>query len=73
MNFYTSGYFELQINMSIMMFQYGQAEIYYRVVNMRDLEVQSLTQISASNHNQYQAPVVSLLKIDSLILFYLCF
>ena len=40
--------------------QYGDGELYYRIVNMKDAEIQSLTQISANNHNQYTAPQVSL-------------
>lgn len=39
--------------------QFQDAELYYRVVNMRDMEVQSLVNISAANYNQYRAPVVS--------------
>lgn len=39
--------------------KFQDAELYYRVVNMRDMEVQSLVNISAANYNQYQAPVIS--------------
>lgn len=37
--------------------KFQDAELYYRVVNMRDMEVQSLVNISAANYNQYRAPV----------------
>lgn len=39
--------------------KFQDAELYYRVVNMRDMEVQSLVNISAANYNQYRAPVIS--------------
>lgn len=38
--------------------KFQDAELYYRVVNMRDMEVQSLVNISAANYNQYRAPVI---------------
>ncbi|XP_033737089.1 uncharacterized protein LOC117325189 isoform X5 [Pecten maximus] len=36
--------------------KYGECELYYRLVNMRDMEIQSMNQISATNQNQYRAP-----------------
>ncbi|XP_069128656.1 uncharacterized protein [Argopecten irradians] len=36
--------------------KYGECELYYRLVNMRDMEVQSMNKISANNQNQYRAP-----------------
>ena len=39
--------------------QFQDAELYYRVVNMRDMEVQSLVNITAANYNQYSHPIVS--------------
>ncbi|XP_062610172.1 uncharacterized protein LOC134271939 isoform X3 [Saccostrea cucullata] len=42
--------------------KFQDAELYYRVVNMRDMEVQSLVNISAANYNQYRPPVMSPLK-----------
>lgn len=40
--------------------QYGDAELYYRVVHYRDASVQSLATIAAINHDLYQtAPTVS--------------
>ncbi|XP_052774398.1 uncharacterized protein LOC128212988 isoform X3 [Mya arenaria] len=38
--------------------KYGDAELYYRIVNMRDAEIQSMQQISAANYNQYTHPQV---------------
>ncbi|XP_061197713.1 uncharacterized protein LOC133205832 isoform X2 [Saccostrea echinata] len=42
--------------------KFQDAELYYRVVNMRDMEVQSLVNISAANYNQYRPPAISPLK-----------
>jgi hypothetical protein len=40
--------------------QYGEAELYYRIVHYRDASVQSLATIAATNRDSYQlAPVVS--------------
>ncbi|XP_060559794.1 uncharacterized protein LOC132719870 isoform X5 [Ruditapes philippinarum] len=36
--------------------KYGDAELYYRIVNMRDAEIHSMAQISAANYNQYTHP-----------------
>ncbi|XP_052098307.1 uncharacterized protein LOC127733070 isoform X1 [Mytilus californianus] len=38
--------------------KFDDAELYYRIVNMRDSEVQSLLNISASNHQQYNQPTI---------------
>ncbi|KAJ8305994.1 hypothetical protein KUTeg_016539 [Tegillarca granosa] len=38
--------------------KYGDVELYYRLVNMRDAEVQSLVNISAANYSQYRAPEI---------------
>ncbi|KAH9523455.1 hypothetical protein Btru_040051 [Bulinus truncatus] len=38
--------------------QYGEAELYYRIVNMRDAQSQSMATIAATNQDMYQvAPV----------------
>ncbi|XP_022315185.2 uncharacterized protein LOC111119376 isoform X3 [Crassostrea virginica] len=39
--------------------KFQDAELYYRVVNMRDMEVQSLVNITAANYNQYSHPIIS--------------
>lgn len=39
-------------------FQYGDSELYYRIVNMRDAEIHSMQQITAANYNQYTHPQV---------------
>ncbi|KAK3090147.1 hypothetical protein FSP39_009490 [Pinctada imbricata] len=39
--------------------KFDDAELYYRVVNMRDAEVQSMLDISASNSYQYRVPQIS--------------
>ncbi|XP_053395523.1 uncharacterized protein LOC128555844 isoform X3 [Mercenaria mercenaria] len=36
--------------------KFGDAELCYRIVNMRDAEVHSMQQISAANYNQYSHP-----------------
>ncbi|XP_056018546.1 uncharacterized protein LOC125668024 isoform X3 [Ostrea edulis] len=38
--------------------KFQDAELYYRVVNMRDMEVQSLANISPANFNQYRPPAI---------------
>lgn len=45
--------------------QFQDAELYYRVVNMRDMEVQSLANISPANFNQYRPPAVSPIPVSS--------
>ncbi|XP_076083618.1 uncharacterized protein LOC143054468 isoform X2 [Mytilus galloprovincialis] len=48
--------------------KFDDAELYYRIVNMRDSEVQSLLNISASNHQQYNQPTIpSLYKSPTLV------
>ena len=46
----------------VMSLQYGDAELYYRIVNMREAEISSMQQISTANYNQYTAPQVRQLK-----------
>ncbi|KAL4236724.1 Coiled-coil domain-containing protein 17 [Mactra antiquata] len=38
--------------------KYGDAELYYRIVNMRDAEIHSMQQITAANYNQYTHPQI---------------
>ncbi|XP_053395521.1 uncharacterized protein LOC128555844 isoform X2 [Mercenaria mercenaria] len=38
--------------------KFGDAELCYRIVNMRDAEVHSMQQISAANYNQYSHPQI---------------
>lgn len=42
------------------MLQYGDTELYYRIVNMRDAEIHSMQQITAANYNQYTYPQVGI-------------
>ena len=49
--------------------QFQDAELYYRVVNMRDMEVQSLVNITAANYNQYSHPVVSPITLSLAFLY----
>ncbi|XP_052257880.1 uncharacterized protein LOC127862678 isoform X7 [Dreissena polymorpha] len=38
--------------------KYGDADLYYRIVNMRDAEIHSMQQITAANYNQYTYPQI---------------
>lgn len=47
-------------NLKLFIFKYGEAELYYRIVNMRDAPSQSMATIAAVNQDMYQlAPEVS--------------
>ena len=57
------------IVLQMLFFQYGEAELYYRIVNMRDAHSQAMVTIAAANQNSYQvAPLVSVVLLSHIII-----